>query len=89
MTQYASGNVYTFNDGTIYSIYHNLVELSHVSREREVYQLVPMSIVYRMAKGEISPDFIKSHCTEYFNNYIGVVKLDKRFMDNLSLVFPI
>ena len=88
-TQYASGNAYTFIDGTIYSIYNNLVELSYINREREVYQLVPMSIVYRMAKGEISPDFIKSHCTEYFNNYIGVVKLDKRFMENLSLELPV
>ena len=89
LTQYASGNAYTFIDGTIYSIYNNLVELSYINREREVYQLVPMSIVYRMAKGEISPDFIKSHCTEYFNNYIGVVKLDKRFMENLSLELPV
>ena len=88
-TQYASGNTYTFIDGTILSIYNNLVELFPINKERESYQLVPMSIVYRMAKGEISPDFIKSYCTEYFNNYIGVVKIDKRFMKYLSLVLPV
>ena len=51
-TQYASGNAHTFIDGTILSIYNNLVELSPINKEREAYQLVPMSIVYRMAKGE-------------------------------------